>query len=122
MECLPTIASLDSLHIRTRVYDSQVDSMPEHSMSLELELKDSPTPTRIFPHPPVVTTTSKSKTTIAANAKKLTKTNRAHLETTPQHSSSTLGTNGGTGPGYASVLKQVGCAAATMGAVWTMFT
>lgn len=111
MECLPAIASLNSLHIHTRVYDSQVEAMPEHSMSLELELGDSPTPARFPVHP-------QAQAAPAISKSKASKP-RAVQKHLPKPS--TADANIQAGPDFTTVVKQAGCVAATVATAWTVF-
>lgn len=113
MECLPPLASLESLHIRTRVYDAQVSTMPEHSLSLELELASGPPPpapsTLKPPVPPSAAPPAAPLAPPSRSVKQapLTAGTAAPLEARPQV--------------YGTVLKQAGCAAAALAAVWTAF-
>lgn len=127
MECLPTLSSLESLHIRTRVYDSQATAMPEHSLSLELELGIGPPPPALPALPPATRSrpslTPTPTPTLPATATAPPSITAASIVPSPAGTRDGTGLAGGTGGlgGYRTVMKQAGCAAATMAAVWAAF-
>lgn len=111
MDCLPPLASLDTLRIRARVYDD-ASTIPDHSFTLELELSEPAAPAS----PPT------RPTPTGPGPVRYARPLPPRLPQPPA-SSARLAAPGPDSPthGYGTVMKQAGCAAAALAAVWTAF-